>query len=91
MKKSVTNIAISLGIYRKTHYLSVQSIYYNWNPTTCRDPRAILMRRSPLDKGVSAGLNMAAPMLDGARNQVAIFPVVSIIYEKVKHSLNKGG
>ena len=50
------------------------------------------MRRSPLDKGVSAGLNMAAPMLDGAAcNQVAIFSVVSIRYEKVKHSLNKGG
>ena len=49
------------------------------------------MRRSPLDKGVSAGLNMAAPMLDGACNQVAIFSVVSIRYEKVKHSLNKGG
>ena len=49
------------------------------------------MRCSPLDKGVSAGLNMAVPMLDGARNQVAIFSVVSIRYEKVKHSLNKGG
>ena len=33
---------------------------------------------------------MAAPMLDGARNQVAISDI-SIRYEKVKHSLNKGG
>ena len=47
------------------------------------------MRHSPLHKAVSAGLNMAAPMLDGARNQVAIFTVVSIRYEKVKHSLNR--
>ena len=49
------------------------------------------MRRAAHDKADSAELNMAAPMPIGARNQVAIFSVVSIRYEKVKHSLNKGG
>ena len=51
------------------------------------------MRRFAHGKADSAEFNMAAPMPIGARNQVAIFSVVSIRYdyEKVKHSLHKGG
>ena len=90
-EKSVNNIAIRLGIYRKTNYLSFQSIYYIWWKSHHRGPQPILMRRSPPDKGDSAGFNMAAPMLVGARNEVGICSVISVRYENVKHVLHKGG
>ena len=57
----------------------------------CMDPWAILMRHSAHDKADSAELNIGRPMPISAGNEVVIFSVISIRYQKVKHSLHNGG